>query len=66
MKKLCRRMFEDCFNDCGFDSCWWDCVEAAELMVCWLAAYDCEISCCFVDWLIGGSFAYCFFDDSLC
>lgn len=53
MKKLCRRMFEDYLNDCGLDSCWWDCIGAAELMVCWLATHDYEVSCRFADWPIG-------------
>lgn len=53
MKKLCRQMFENYLNDCGLDSCWWDCIEAVELMVCWLATHDYEISCRFADWPIG-------------
>ena len=53
MKKLCRQMFENYLNDCGLDPCWWDCIEAAELMVCWLASHDYEISRRFADWPIG-------------
>lgn len=53
MKKLCRQMFENYLNDCGLDPCWWDCIEAAELMVCWLATHDYKISRRFADWPIG-------------
>ena len=31
----------------------WDCVEAAELMVRWLAAHDYKISRRFADWPVG-------------
>lgn len=52
-KKLCRKMFEDYLNDCGLDSRCWDCIEAAELMTCWLAAHDFDISRRFADWSVG-------------
>lgn len=50
MKKLCQKMFKNYLNDCGLDWRFWDCVEAAELMVCWLAAHDYKISRRFADW----------------
>lgn len=53
MKKLCRQMFENYLKDCGLDPRWWDCIEAAELMVCWLAAHDFDISRRFADWPVG-------------
>lgn len=52
-KKLCRQMFEDYLNDCGLDPRCWDCVEAAELMACWIAAHDFDISRRFADWPVG-------------
>ena len=53
MRKLCRRMFESYLGDCGLDPRWWACVEAAGLMVCWLAAYDYGVSRRFADWPVG-------------
>lgn len=50
MKRLCRKMFENYLKDCGLDARYWDCIEAAELMVCWIVVYDPNISRRFADW----------------
>lgn len=53
-RKLCRQMFENYLKDCGLDSLFWNCAEAAELMLCWLATHDFDISRRFADWPVGG------------
>lgn len=48
-KKLCQQMFENYLKDCGLDPMYWDCVEAAELLLCWLASHDFDILRRFAD-----------------
>ena len=49
-KQYCKRVFENYLADCGLDACYWDCVEAAEMMLCYLAAHDFVMTRRFADW----------------
>lgn len=49
-KQFCKRVFENYLADCGLDACYWVCVEAAEMMLCYLAAHDFVMTRRFVDW----------------
>lgn len=49
VKELCRQMFENYLKDCGLDPMYWDCVEAAELLLGWLASHDFDILRWFAD-----------------
>lgn len=49
-KRLCVRAFKNYLADCGLDACYWDCVEAGEMMLCYLAAHDFVMTRRFADW----------------
>lgn len=49
-KKFCQQIFENYLIDCGLDVRYWDCVEAAEMILCWLAAHDFNMTRRFADW----------------
>nr|DAL77146.1 MAG TPA: hypothetical protein [Caudoviricetes sp.] len=52
-KAICCGAFVNYLNDCGLDASYWNCVEASEMMMCWLAAHDFVMSRRFADWPIG-------------
>ena len=43
-KQFCKHVFERYLDDCGLDVSYWDCVEAGEMIFCYLAAHD--LLCC--------------------
>lgn len=49
-KQFCIRAFKNYLADCGLDECYWDCVEAGEMMLCYLAAHDFVMARRFADW----------------
>ena len=49
-KHFCIRAFKNYLADCGLDACYWDCVEAGEMMFCYLAAHDFVMARRFADW----------------
>lgn len=49
-KRLCRYVFENYLADCGLDAAYWDCDEAGEMILCYLAAHDFDMSLRFADW----------------
>lgn len=52
-KALCTQAFINYLGDCGLDSTYWNCVEAGEMMLYWLAAHDFVMSRRFADWPMG-------------
>ena len=53
VRKLCQQMFENYLKDCGLDSMYWDCVEAAGLLLGWLALHDFDVLRRFADLPVG-------------
>lgn len=53
VRELCQQMFENYLKDCGLDPMYWDCVEAAELLLCWFASHDFDVLRRFADLLVG-------------
>lgn len=49
VKELCQQMFENYLRDCGLDPMYWDCAEAAGLLLSWFAAHDFDIFRRFAD-----------------
>lgn len=49
-KQFCKRVFANYLADCGLDANYWDCVLAAEMILCYLAAHDFVMSRRFADW----------------
>lgn len=40
VKELCQQMFENYLKDCGLDPLFWDCADAADLLLTWLMTHD--------------------------
>ena len=49
-KGICCQAFKNYLSDCGLDSSYWNCAEAGEMMMCWLASHDFIMSRRFADW----------------
>lgn len=49
-KQFCKRLFENYLDDCGLDTSYWDCDEAAEMILYYLTAPDFVLSLRFAYW----------------
>lgn len=49
-KRFCKKVFARYLEDCGLDTSYWDCDEAGEMILCYLAAHDFVMSLRFADW----------------